>query len=532
VVEAPAEGFEAPVDALSTQLQVDPLEVRPPDAETPNLPEDSTEVTPPPTGEAETTESQALDASSPIDELGSLAEGSETPSLTELPSLEDSSEGDVLPDSLEQVNPSDVVQPSEVPSDLSPENGEVISPEDASPPQVGTTPQDGPLDVVMPESLSPDLPTVGTTVNPIEAIVPPVGFEPADATAVTVAIYAVEDEPYYTRQERDNDSASQSDWREAERNTGNPRPWWESRSISQLESELSKTSPSTANTRPMADYLSTSFADNPSLKARGTQFLQVNSNVYTPGVFDFFRLPGGRGGSGFSSTTARPAATTAPVTTTTPTIAPAINGRPNVVAVPNPIPSTLGGPAMATAGTLAMMMSSSDNPSGNGGQGGNNNGGNGSPKSPCPEGWDCSEAAQNDAQTLMDEHPSLTQENALRAVQSPEGSVRTVKGRGVEGADVVFGNSEGTVLAREVKVFSGNEATFNRRLQEGARQVRSDGEILMQMRNGTNANDFVNGWRQNRIAENRGFENYQNVRLVAVDGAGNILFQGPLAPPR
>jgi hypothetical protein len=348
------QAFEAPVDALSTELQVDPLEVRPPGAETPAQPgEDSGEVSPPPSGEeAATTETQALDANTPLAELGSLESDSETPSLSDLPSLEDSSTA-VLPDSLEQVNPSDIVQPAEVPTDLAPEHGEATSAEAATPLQVGTTPQEGPMDVVMPESLSPAVPTVGSDVNPIETIVPPVGFEPDKGTAITIRSYAVEDEPAYVRQSKDNDSEAQSDLRETERNTGRSRPWWESRTISQLESKLAETSPVTANTRAIADYLATNLADNPSLKPGGTQFFKANSNVFMHSVIDPFGIFYGRGGTGNPST-ARPAATTAPATSTAPTLAPAINGRPNVVTVPNPIPNTLGNPATAAAGALAM----------------------------------------------------------------------------------------------------------------------------------------------------------------------------------
>jgi hypothetical protein len=59
-----------------------------------------------------------------------------------------------------------------------------VSPDaDVTPPNVGATAQDGPLDVVMPEELTATVPSVGGgTPAPIETVTPPVGWSPEDGT--------------------------------------------------------------------------------------------------------------------------------------------------------------------------------------------------------------------------------------------------------------------------------------------------------------------------------------------------------------
>jgi hypothetical protein len=232
-VDEPTGAFEAPVDALSTTLQLDPLEVRPPDAETPSQPsEDAGDISPPSgdetqanndeqtsdgdtqatTEEGAATEGQAtasnLNVNAPLPALNatSLASPStnvstdtsnsgvvlpdatnattplptttaldapslNTPALvtpaaiTALPDLGEvpntnttattgettdgtaSNEGDsALPESINQLSSREVTPPeSSLPTTFEAANpGEVVSPDDASVPQVGVSASDSP----------------------------------------------------------------------------------------------------------------------------------------------------------------------------------------------------------------------------------------------------------------------------------------------------------------------------------------------------------------------------------------------------
>ncbi len=344
-VDEPSGAFEAPVDALSTTLQLDPLEVRPPDTETPSQPsEDAGDITPPSGDEAETnsdeqtsddsdtqattqepapTEGQATasntDINAPLPALNATslatpstnvstdtsnagvvlpnATTSSTPlptttaldattlnttplgaptALTALPDLGEvpttdttatigettdgtaSNEGDsALPESINQLSSSEVTLPeSSLPSTFdatSPD--EITSPDDASVPQVGVSASDSPLDVVMPESLSATVPTIGDgTPEAIDAVAPPAEWlkEKDDALIATLAV-AGEPGGFSKKRPKDNDSQTSKNRDSSQQTTGRRNSPGKERDVSKKEENNGYGRPSTAGARDKAE---------------------------------------------------------------------------------------------------------------------------------------------------------------------------------------------------------------------------------------------------------------------------------------
>jgi hypothetical protein len=167
-----------------------------------------------------------------------------------------------LPKSITQSGANDVTAPEGSLPNVAGENGEVTSPEDATTPQVGATPSDGPLDVVMPESLTPDVPTVGQGINPIEAVIPPVGWIPEQD--INITSYAVDDggSGGYNRQPVDNDSESEKDQKSQREATGSTYDFYGEREVAKWENFWSTGKSNTANSRKAAEVMM--VAGNPS----------------------------------------------------------------------------------------------------------------------------------------------------------------------------------------------------------------------------------------------------------------------------
>jgi RHS repeat-associated protein len=143
---------------------------------------------------------------------------------------------------------------------------------------------------------------------------------------------------------------------------------------------------------------------------------------------------------------------------------------------------------------------------------------------------DVSASTRRDAQTLIkDSNPDfpLSETNAIRAVQGPQGSVPTVKGPGGAGADVEFRTGP-QVLRREVKSISGGFNSFNQQVSHAARQVKMSGEILVQVPGGTDAAGLVGRFNQARAHNPAALGRYRSVEISIVDPEGNVLFSGPL----
>jgi YD repeat-containing protein len=229
-VETPTTPLEAPVEALSTTLQIDPMDVVAPSEATPTTPSETVEDITPPADAETTTEPEATNnepatantgittlmtgaaisavepsTATPVTEeavpAGSeLADGSTSNPVTtadaSLPGQAETLTAPTsdLPESITSVNAQDITTPETTPTtgfsapsvptvaETTPD--EVVSPDaNVAPPQVGATAQDGPLDVVMPEELTASVPSVGGDVPaPIETVTPPMGWSPDDGT--------------------------------------------------------------------------------------------------------------------------------------------------------------------------------------------------------------------------------------------------------------------------------------------------------------------------------------------------------------
>jgi hypothetical protein len=193
--DVPQEGIaplEAPVEALSTTLQIDPMEIVAPTDETPALPGD--EEIAPPVDEVEQPE-EGEQAGSNNTGITTLLEGESLGSTTALVETQEVDTQDtglatptegLLPESITSLDATSVVAPEGYSFDTpTGEVTEITQPNsDTSVPQVGTTAADSPTDIIMPEDIAgSDLPDVGDVPAPIETVVPPIGWSPADEVA-------------------------------------------------------------------------------------------------------------------------------------------------------------------------------------------------------------------------------------------------------------------------------------------------------------------------------------------------------------
>jgi YD repeat-containing protein len=230
VIEEGTQPLEAPVEALSTTLQIDPMDIVAPSEATPTTPGESIEdITPPADAEA-TTEPEATDSTEGVatastgittlmtgEALTATSDTGTNPVTNEaVPIGSDLANGSpanpvvnsdatvpgqtdtlsaltsALPESITSVSSQDIAAPETTsttiftapsePTVAETTPDEVVSPDaNIAPPQVGATAQDGPLDVVMPEELTASVPSVGSDVPaPIETVIPPVGWTPED----------------------------------------------------------------------------------------------------------------------------------------------------------------------------------------------------------------------------------------------------------------------------------------------------------------------------------------------------------------
>jgi RHS repeat-associated protein len=136
------------------------------------------------------------------------------------------------------------------------------------------------------------------------------------------------------------------------------------------------------------------------------------------------------------------------------------------------------------------------------------------------------------ARLIADSNPRfpLTRENALRAVRGPQGATTHVAGRGGSGSDILFKGPGSGVLRREVKSIAGGaQGTFNTEVAKGARQVGYQGEVLVQMPEGTDAVRKVLGFRGSRPTP-ADLGVYRSIDITIVDPSGKVLYSGPLVP--
>ncbi len=173
---------------------------------------------------------------------------------------------------------------------------------------------------------------------------------------------------------------------------------------------------------------------------------------------------------------------------------------------------------------FAHQMSSDDGGKGNGGTDGGGTGGDNPIDLP-------STATEEDVQKMLqDTNPKfpLTRNNAVRALDGPEGTHVEIAGQGGEGADITFVDKHGNVvLHREVKCIQGTgQGTFNREISKAASQAQYNGQIFVQMPEGTDAARYIARFRGARSTAD--LAKYNTVSITIADPAGNILWSGPI----
>ncbi len=116
----------------------------------------------------------------------------------------------------------------------------------------------------MPESLTPDVPTVGQGVNPIEAVAPPLGWTPEQDIAITG--FAVDDGGsggYNSQKPVDNDSASEKDQKSQREATGSTYSYYKEREVSRWENKFNWGQSNTSNSRSTSTLISDAFDKMP-----------------------------------------------------------------------------------------------------------------------------------------------------------------------------------------------------------------------------------------------------------------------------
>lgn len=160
---------------------VDGEEVDVPQEEQPEP--DTQELT---TQEGSTPVSQGSNALPALPGLASLSDSSTTQSVetgvTQLAAPESA-----LPGSITSINPTDVAQPLDAPATELPTNAEeVLPPEATLPPELSSTPSGGPIEVLPPASVNPELPAPVTGgAAPITDVAPPVGWSSSSEDKVS-----------------------------------------------------------------------------------------------------------------------------------------------------------------------------------------------------------------------------------------------------------------------------------------------------------------------------------------------------------
>ena len=103
-----------------------------------------------------------------------------------------------------------------------------------------------------------------------------------------------------------------------------------------------------------------------------------------------------------------------------------------------------------------------------------------------------------------------------------------MKGRGGAGADLVFRGSNGEVtLEREVKCLTGSaQGTFNREFNKASKQIGFNGDIFLQVPEGTNVRRFVSIFVG---TPNRNLDQYKNVTIQFREPSGKLLYSGRLS---
>ncbi len=114
----------------------------------------------------------------------------------------------------------------------------------------------------------------------------------------------------------------------------------------------------------------------------------------------------------------------------------------------------------------------------------------------------------------------LTRANAEAILRGgPPGTTPEVAGPGTEGADVVFRDKDGNIVAaREAKNTDGTYNTFNGELKQATKQIGNNGEVWFQVPPDTDADSWIRRWQGQRTDEQ--LAKYGDVVVVVRDSSG------------
>jgi hypothetical protein len=129
----------------------------------------------------------------------------------------------------------------------------------------------------------------------------------------------------------------------------------------------------------------------------------------------------------------------------------------------------------------------------------------------------------------------LTRENAEEILRNgPPGTTPEVAGPGTEGADVVFRDKDGNIVAsREAKNTDSTYNTFNGELKDATKQIKNNGEVWFQVPPDTDADSWIRRWQGSRNDEQ--LAKYGDVVVVIRDSNGWEIGRynlGERLPPR
>ncbi len=135
----------------------------------------------------------------------------------------------------------------------------------------------------------------------------------------------------------------------------------------------------------------------------------------------------------------------------------------------------------------------------------------------------------------------LSPDNAALALSDAPAGTESVDiaGEGGQAKDITFKDANGNIIGkRELKDIQGTKGgprpfgtgTFSDEISKGAKQVGYNGNVFVQVPDGTDYQYYLQnfvGARKNNPAD---LAKYENVTITMVDQSGNVLYDGALAP--
>ena len=135
----------------------------------------------------------------------------------------------------------------------------------------------------------------------------------------------------------------------------------------------------------------------------------------------------------------------------------------------------------------------------------------------------------------------LSPDNAALALSDAPAGTESVDiaGTGTKDRDIIFKDKYGNIVGRrELKCIQGEgelprpfaSGTFGDQVSKGAKQVGYNGNVFVQVPDGTDYQYYLQNFVASRGNNPAKLAKYQNVTITLVDQSGNVLYDGPLAP--